>query len=49
MPPSLFDKVRQDFDRMPQRGVLDFLVQYQVRELNWSVYTWLSDRLLYMH
>ena len=37
MSPSIFDHIKRDFDRMPPRAVLDFLVQYHVRELNWLV------------
>lgn len=35
MSPSIFDDIKRDYDRMPPRPVLDFLIQYHVRELNW--------------
>ncbi|KAK4235420.1 hypothetical protein C8A03DRAFT_17836, partial [Achaetomium macrosporum] len=49
MSPSIFEKVKRDFERMPQRGVLDFLVQYHVRELNWMKHIIHGTTFLYRY
>ena len=33
--PSIWDTIQRELERMPDRQILDFLVQYFVYELNW--------------
>ena len=37
LPQDVADAVRQNIERLPERHVLDSLVQYFVAEVNWSV------------
>ena len=45
MPQDVADAVQRDIERMPDRQILDFLVQYFVAEVNWSVFIWCLSRL----
>lgn len=49
MPPSIFDEIRREFDRIPPRAVLDFLVQYHVQELNWMKHVIHGATFLYRY
>ena len=46
MPQDVADAVQRDIERMPDRQILDFLVQYFVAEVNWSVFIWCLSHLL---
>jgi hypothetical protein len=38
IPSQVLESVQADLGSMPQRQILDFLVQYFVSELNWYVF-----------
>ena len=49
MPPSVTESVRRLIERVPDRQIIDFLVQFFVAEINWSVVTKIPFHNLTLH
>ncbi|KAL7623511.1 hypothetical protein AAE478_007194 [Parahypoxylon ruwenzoriense] len=40
LPPDVATAAQRSIERMPDRRIIDFLVQYYVAEVNWLVSLW---------